>query len=71
VDYFGDTLIGGILPALYCDNIFTVLACVIPRFINPSTQVKLVNLQMASLHQVNTHVKADHRKLFDLFELPE
>ena len=70
VDLFAGLLIGGFLPALYCDGIFSVLACIIPRYLNPSPPEKLINLRMASLRQVNEHVNADHRKMFCLFEVP-
>lgn len=63
-------LIGGLLPALYCDGIFAVLVTILPRFTNPSPALHLINMRMASLRESIEHVFADHRIRFKLFGAP-
>ena len=40
---------GGLLPCLYCDGIFRVLVTILPRFSNPTPDLHLLNVQLASL----------------------
>jgi hypothetical protein len=62
--------IAGMLPALYCDGIFAVLACILPRFRLPTAAEHLLNLRLASIREVIEHVFADHRNRFHLFGTP-
>ena len=62
--------IGGLLPALYCDGIFATLATILPRFTNPTPELHLLNMRMASLWQSIEHVFGDHRTRFKLFSVP-
>lgn len=63
-------LIGGLLPALYCDGIFAILVCILPRFSNPTPARHLINMRLASLRECIEHVFADHRIRFKLFGAP-
>ena len=60
-------LIGGLFPALYCDGIFAVLNCILPRFRNPSEVLKLLNMCLASLRVCIEHVLGDHTNRFKIF----
>jgi len=63
--------VGGLLPALYCDGIFTLLPTIVPRYVgNPSQFERLLNIRMASVRQVIEHVFADHHNFFRLFWVP-
>ena len=70
VDLLAGCLLGALLPALYCDGIFACLACILPRFVNPTALQRLLNLRLASLRQIMEHLNADHRTNFRLFEIP-
>ena len=63
-------LIGGLLPALYGDGIFAVLAAIVPRYVNPSTIEALINLRMSSVRVIVEHVLGDHSNFFKLFAVP-
>jgi hypothetical protein len=63
--------IGGLLPALYCDGIFSVLATIVPRFVNPTTLDRIINLRFAGERQIIEHVFADHRQKFRLYWVPQ
>lgn len=63
--------IGGLLPAIYCDGIFRLLATIVPRFVGNITQEqRLLNIRMASVRQIIEHVFADHHTWFRLFWVP-
>jgi hypothetical protein len=51
----------------YCDGILAVLAMILPRFTNPTLELHLLNVRMASLWQCIEHVFGDHRARFKLF----
>ncbi len=41
--------VGGLLPALYCDGIFSLLVTIVPRFVGNLTPLqRLLNIRMAS-----------------------
>ena len=63
-------LIGGLLPAIYCDGIFAVLVCILPRFTSSDPALHLVNMRLASLRECIEHIFADHRIRFRLFGAP-
>ena len=63
-------MIDDLLPALYCDGIFATLATILPRFTNPTPELHLLNMRMASLRQCIEHVFGDHRIRFKLFGVP-
>ncbi len=67
---FNGNFIDGLFPALYCDGFFAVLATILPRFTNPTPELHLLNLQMASFWQCIEHVFGDHRACFKLFAVP-
>jgi hypothetical protein len=62
--------VGGLFPCLYCDGIFATLSTILPRFNNPSPELQLLNMRLASLRQCIEHVFADHRIRFKLFGVP-
>lgn len=62
--------IGNLFPALYCDGIFAVLVTILPRFTNPTPELHLLNMRMASLRQCIKHVFGDHQMRFRLFSVP-
>ncbi len=64
------TFVGGLLPALYCDGIFGVLATIAPRYVNPSPQERLINIRSASARQIIEHVFADHNQQFRIYQVP-
>ena len=53
-------LIGGLLPCLYGDAIFSTLLTIIPRFSNPTPALHLLNLRLVSLREIIEPVFADH-----------
>ena len=61
---------GGLLPCLYCDGIFRVLVTILPRFSNPTPDLHLLNVRLASLRECIEHIFADHRIRFRLFSVP-
>ena len=63
-------LIDQLYPCLYCDGIFATLATILPRFNNPTPELHLLNMRLASLRQCIEHVFADHRIRFKLFDMP-
>ena len=62
--------IGGLFPTLYCDGIFSVLATILPQFWNPTPELHILNMRLASLRECIEHVLADHRTRFQLFSAP-
>lgn len=70
VNILAGILIGGLLPALYCDGIFAVLACILPRYTRLTTARHLINMRLASLRECIEHIFADHRIRFRLFGAP-
>ena len=62
--------LGGLFPCVYADGIFAVLACILPRFLNPTPELHLLNVRMASLRESEEHIFADHQVQFKLFEVP-
>ena len=66
----GGIFIGGLFPCLYCDGIFAILATILPRFNNPSPELQLLNMRLASLRECIEHVFADHKNRFKLFGVP-
>jgi hypothetical protein len=64
-------LVGQLLPCLYCDGIFTNLATILPRYINPTPEEWLLNLKLASQRQCIEHMFGDHRNRFKLFSVPQ
>ena len=63
-------LIGGLLPCLFCDGIFAVLAAIVPRFPGETEDLQLLNMKLSSLREVNEHIFTDHKTLFQLFDRP-
>lgn len=63
--------IGGLPPALYCDGIFALLPCIIPRYTNPTFDQWLLNLRMASIREAIEWVFCDHFNWFRLFWTPQ
>lgn len=63
--------IDGLFPSLYCDGIFAVLATILPWFTNPTPELHLLNMRLASLRQSIEHVFGDHRIRFKLFGAPQ
>ena len=63
-------LVDRLYPCLYCDGIFATLSTILPRFNNPSPELHLLNMRLASLRQCIEHVFADHRNRFKLFGMP-
>ncbi len=63
--------VGGLLPALYCDGIFGVLATIVPRYVNPTALDRLINIRLASVRQIIEHVFADHRQMFRIYQVPQ
>ena len=63
--------VGGLLPCLSGESVFTVLACIVPSFRSPSNPVdKIINIGMNTLWVVCEHINADHINIFHLFRLP-
>lgn len=62
--------IGGLLPALYCDGIYSVLATIVPRYINPAPLERLLNIRLASVREIIEHVYGDHHTFSRLFRVP-
>jgi hypothetical protein len=60
VELLTGLLIGGLFPCLYVDGIFQVLATILPRFLNPSPQLHLLNVRLSSLRECIEHIFADH-----------
>ena len=50
--------LGGLFPCVYADGIFAVLACILPRFSNPTPELHLLNVRMASLRESEEHIFA-------------
>jgi hypothetical protein len=71
LELFNGISIDGLFPALYCDGIFAVMATILPRFTNPTPELNLLNIWMASLWQCIEHVFGDHRARFKLFAVPQ
>jgi hypothetical protein len=67
---FHGIFIDGLFSALYCDGIFAVLAMILPRFTNPTPELHLLNVWMASLWQCIEQVFGDYRACFKLFAVP-
>ena len=70
VQLFAGIFIGGLFPALYGDGIFAVLATILPRFRNPTPELHLLNVRLASLRECIEHLFADHHVRFQLFDVP-
>ncbi len=67
LDLLHGIFIGGLFPALYCDGIFAVLATILPRFRNPTNDLHILNMRLASLRECIEHVLGDHRNRFGIF----
>ena len=63
-------LLGGLLPCLYGDAIFSTLLTIIPRFSNPTPALHLLNLRLASLRECIKHIFADHKARLRIFGVP-
>ena len=59
----------GLLPCLYCDEIFVIHPTICPRFVNPTPKQAYLNLKFASERQCIEHVFGDHRTRFKLFSV--
>lgn len=59
--------LGGLIPALYCDGIFSLLPTIIPRYTNPTPDQRLLNQRMASTRESIEHIFVDHYGWFKLF----
>ncbi len=70
VGLLSGNLVGQLLPCLYCDGIFANLATILPRYMNPTPEERLLNLKLASQRQCIEHVFGDHRTRFKLFSVP-
>ncbi len=70
LELFSGIFIDGLFSALYCDGIFAVIATILPRFTNPTSELHLLNVRMASLWQCGEHVFGDHRAHLKLFAVP-
>ncbi len=66
LDLLHGIFIGGLFPALYCDGIFAVLATILPRFRNPTNDLHILNMRLASLRECIEHVLGDHRNQFGI-----
>jgi len=67
LDLLHGIFIGGLFPALYCDGIFAVLATILPRFRNPTNDLHILNMRLASLRECIEHVLGDHCNRFGIF----
>jgi hypothetical protein len=70
LEIFAGIFIGGLFPCLYCDGIFAILATILPRFTNPTPELRLLNQRLASLRECIEHVFSDHKNRFRLFGIP-
>jgi hypothetical protein len=70
LELFHGIFIDVLFPALYCDEIFAVLAMILPRFTNPTPELHLLNMRMAYIWQCIKHVFGDCQALFKLFTVP-
>ena len=59
----------GLYPCAFCDEIYAVLATVVPRFVNPIPAEHLLNMRLNGLRILNVH--AHHKGLFKLFQVPQ
>ena len=57
-------------PVVFCDRIFTVLLTVVPRYVNLTPPIHLLNMLLNKFRQINEHVKTHHRQLCTLFAIP-
>lgn len=71
VDLLRGITLGGLLPVLYCDGIFAVLACILPRWKDPTPQQKLLNLRMSAEREGIEHIFSDHYVHFGIFRQPQ
>jgi hypothetical protein len=51
-------------------TVFTNLATILPKYINPIPEEQLLNLKLALQRQCIEHVFGDHRNRFELFSVP-
>jgi hypothetical protein len=70
LELLSGVFIGGLFPCLYCDGISQVLATILPRFVNPTPELQLIKMRLASLRECIEHVFADHHIRFKLFSVP-
>lgn len=71
IDLLGGCFVsGGLMPCLYCDGIFATLTTILPQFNNPSPELHLLKMRLASLRQSIEHVFADHQNRFRIFGVP-
>ena len=70
VELLHGIFINGLFPCLYCDGIFILLACILPRFTNPTPVQHLLNMRLASLRECIEHLFADHKMRFKIFWVP-
>jgi hypothetical protein len=56
VELLAGRFVGGLFSCLYCDGIFQVLAAILPRFVNPTAVLHLLNVHLASLRECIEHV---------------
>jgi hypothetical protein len=71
VELLHGNLVGGLYPALFTDGIFALLACILPRFRNPTAVLDLLNSRLLGLRESTEHIFADHHVRFHLFSVPE
>ena len=56
LELLSGVFIGVLFPCLYCDGIFRVLATILPHFVNPTPELQLINMRLASLRECIEHV---------------
>ena len=67
----GGIFYGGLLACLFADGIFCVLVTIVPRFSNPTPELHLLNVLLASQRECIEHVFADRHVYFKLFQVPD
>ena len=67
----GGIFYGGLLPCLFGDGIFCILATIVPRFSNPTPALHLLNILLASQRECIEHVFGEHHTRFKLFQVPD
>lgn len=61
------------MPALYCDGIFAVLTCILPRYKDPIPILRqhLLNLRMFAEREGIEHIFLDHYVHFGILQKPQ
>ena len=67
----GGIFYGGLLPCLFGDGIFRILATIVPRFSNPTPALHLLNILLASQRECIEHVFGENHTRFKLLQVPD